>query len=293
MRLRKSSPPTLTAIAGVIGVGFMLGTSNTATPQVPLQSFNRIAPNTLTLTAELLWGNTVYIGEPLLVRLELANLKDEQQSFLYSHVVYFGVYDSSGHLLSSAPVEIRPWELSSDKSTFAPEIIPELPSRGVRVEVYNLDRWYAFDKPGKYVVQCQLFNAWVDEWPYKPVLEHEIQIIVEPANRSHIDARCLELLSYVAPGIRSQGQPIVGLDKDTALRSLFSIQDDAALPYFDYLAKEYASVEACLAIRRVKTKRAEQLIKALAARQDEVGKAARQALKLPLEPKPEQAHTVD
>ena len=71
----------------------------------------------------------------------------------------------------------------------------------------------------------------------------------------------------------------------TRTKALRSVRRNEALPYLDWMARQWGSIHACLAMRRIGTPEAEALIKALAARNDRVGEAARKALPMPREKK--------
>lgn len=236
------------------------------------------------IATEVIGSEVISAKEPMLVRVTFTNkdskprifsLGNDSQSYLH-----FSVYDENGVLVGLAPP--KDLEISLHYGSMLE------PNKKLS-QIRSLSDWYRFDNPGTYSVHAQILGS----KPLKVILEDQFKVVVKPYNKQQLEVRCLQLFSHIEPSSKELAQHIVGLDQRHAMQALFSIRDDVALPYFDYLAKEYSSVEACLAIRRVKTKRAEQLIKALAARQDDVGKAARKALQLPIEPKPEQINGVD
>ena len=66
---------------------------------------------------------------------------------------------------------------------------------------------------------------------------------------------------------------------------LYFVHDDVVLPYLDWCAYQLKDVNACVAMRRLGTERAQRLLTELQARKDRVGVEARNAMKLPLTPR--------
>ncbi|MBM3499386.1 MAG: hypothetical protein FJX74_12030 [Armatimonadetes bacterium] len=166
----------------------------------------------------------------------------------------------------------------------------------VRLAYFSLDPWFRFDKPGTYLVRAEQLEPGptetrreqrpgpdgkqqtvvVAERTSVTVAQAEASMTVVPLDPQRLEARCQELFDTMR---ELRGGPLY----QATGHALMSVRHDVALPYLEHMAMA-PSRAACVAIRRVGTPRAEKLIQALAARNDGVGEAARQALDTSLEP---------
>jgi hypothetical protein len=61
---------------------------------------------------------------------------------------------------------------------------------------------------------------------------------------------------------------------------LLSVRHDVALPYLEWMAREYSDAYACRAMRRIGTERAKAVLRALEAHPGTIGEQARASAKL-------------
>lgn len=235
------------------------------------------APGELRLDLQLLAENGRMVAtEPLLAVVTLTNVSAEERYVdIGNHLkpyAYFRVEDARGRLVGpprpsyvGAPPYIRNW------GGFAARLAPGASTAKVRL----VSEWYQFSNPGQYRIRAEWLGGRLN-----PVVlgSDDERIVVDPFDASRFDA-ALQRPHHFR---RVYGKKWPGGD-NVAWRALMSVRHDAVLPYLDVLARMYGSDQFCLAIRRVGTPRAKQLIAELAARRDRVGDAARRALEMPLD----------
>jgi len=174
--------------------------------------------------------------------------------------MHVDVFDSAGKILAE---------------THRPPFLGDLLSSGfslspgeTKSKPLVISALYQFKKPGKYLVRFQQLQL---SEKGDVIAEGRVVVRVLPFDAKRLDARCAELWK-IGP-------------KNYNLKALYATRNDIVLPYLDLMARDWADRYAVVAMRRIGTKRANMLIKSLAARQDEVGDAARKAMSMPLETK--------
>jgi hypothetical protein len=204
-------------------------------------------------------------SEPLIARVEIVNRSDEQIRLRTGNTTYLTVRDATGALVAATP---RPKPAMDDRYG-----VRRLASGETYSTYWIVSGLCQFDTPGRYAVRVQQLGF----PPELAVLcEGAASLEVLPYDAARIEAACEEVFRNRS----SFGSLPIGVRS----KALYSVRDDVALPYLDWMAREWESPYACLAIRRIGTPRAEGLIAALAARTDGVGEAARRALEMSLEP---------
>lgn len=210
---------------------------------------------------------TITAREPVIARLAIRNeLKEEIR--IWPGGTYLDVYDANGKLLATMP---RPRNVGD----FAHSVRDLAPS-----EVYSkflvVTGLYHFEVAGIYSVRVQQQGI----PPEMSVLCEDVASVqVLPYNAERLEAACEEIF---APIRKRAGFGTIPMT--VRAKAILSVRDDVILPYLDWMAREWRDRYACRAMRRIGTPRAENLLAALAARTDEAGEAARQALEMSLEP---------
>jgi hypothetical protein len=209
---------------------------------------------------------------------------------LSSPFLRLSVYDNTGKLLAATE---DPQEAARRCPDFAVGWRPLAPGESYS-KMLIITGLYQFSRAGLYFVKVEQFaygNGSVGEnlpsWRrlgtlddrggFPVIAEAGASLWVFPFDAGRLKARCEELF---AP-IQGHG-PMGDLSMTVRSKALESVKNDIALPYLDWEAKEWADRYAVRAMRRIGTKEAQKYISALTARNDKVGKAARQALEMPL-----------
>jgi hypothetical protein len=135
---------------------------------------------------------------------------------------------------------------------------------------------YQFGMPGLYSVRVHQQGV-PQEMPV--LCQDVVAVQVLPYDAARLEAVCDDLF---APIRNHSSFGVIPMGVRT--KALYSVRDDVVLPYLDWLVREWNAEYAARAMRRIGTPRAESLLAALAARGDEGGEAARQALEMSLEP---------
>jgi len=233
-------------------------------------------PGQVTLALNLAPANGIITaGEPVIAHIEVTNVTDHEVEVVRGYArrptLVLEIWDSESRLLKGTPREPlqprRPRRGPLGSHRIGP---------GKSYEEFSVvtEMWH-FGEPGQYLLHARLL-----EFEGEQVLaEDTARLKVEPFDAACLEARCDQLFHSIRDP--SRGTP--ARDTWLAKHALQTVRGEVALPYLDYLARRHASVEACLAIRRVGTPRAQQLIQILAAREDEYGEAARRALETPIE----------
>ena len=220
----------------------------------------------LALTVTPLPGNeriTAY--EPVLARVEITNVSGQTTSVATAGrlTTRVQVRDAGDSLVGITPRPVLPGGLSYSTFELKPD---ESKSRTMVISAVC-----AFDKPGEYTTRVQRLAL----RRHSPVIaEGSATIQVLPFDAERLKARCEELFEYRHKPATAE---VPWID------ALCSVRHDAALPYLEWIATEWANTTACLAIRRVRSEAGDQMIARLAKRDDQVGKAARYVQELPLD----------
>ncbi len=215
---------------------------------------------------------TVSAYEPLLARLDWHSRTAETISVRLGNGVepntYVEVHDADGTVLASTP---RPHpEFGGMQGGF------HVAGGETYSEIWILTGLYQFREPGVYTIHFRLLD-WVEGLPV--IAEETVSVQVLPFDAARLEARCQDLFAAIYR--RTRSEPQVSLV--VAAKALRSVLHDIALPYLDWMAREWDDRYACRAIRRIGSERSEKLMAALAARADGVGTAMEQAMRLRLE----------
>jgi hypothetical protein len=224
---------------------------------------------TLTLLAE---KNTITAGEPLIARATVTNKTNDLLEILNNSVrSYLTVADESGKIVAAS---IDPGELK--RFMGLREAGRRLGGGKSFTDTWIISGLYQFQKPGKYVLNLQ---RWGDDEKSPILAEARVTLTVLPYDSARLMARGEELFAPVKTHGAMGDIPLTA-----RVKAIYSVRNNIALPYLDWAAKEWADKYAVLAMRRIGTPEATRYISALTARKDSVGKAAGEALTLPLAP---------
>lgn len=254
---------------------------------------NASSAASVALNAEPLWGTKISLGEPVLIRVTLKNptaktihLNAGADTDPDNNGIYLSVFNEKKQLLSTpAPTGTGGGVVG---------MLKLLGGQSVN-QTYLATSWYRFDQPGKYSVRVQLLapRSFIQYQAPLPIRgQHTVQIEVGPKDDARLKAKCEELYGWAYPfgrqaqkirrDTRIKGLP-EPMDNRVAMRALLSVRSEIALPYFVRLIEaNYYSTGASLALLRLKTPRANAIVAKFATRQDNIGKAARQAQKMSL-----------
>jgi len=203
--------------------------------------------------------------EPLLARITLARQGNAPTSVPvhYSPESYLSleVLDAHGAVLASTPKPDRGGVIDG------PGTDEMVPTREGKPDTWIVSGLYCFERPGRYTIRLRVLP------PREGLLalcEATAPLEVTPFDAQRLDARCAELLE---PCWKHSG--FGDLEMGCRTKALYSVRDDVALPYVDWMAREWSSRYACRAIERIGTPRAQRLLQSLQRRTDSVGEAAR------------------
>jgi len=198
--------------------------------------------------------------EPLLARIELVNNAEETVNIALLSCLE--LCDSDGKVVAAIP---RP-KVTMDFMYGARSLKP-----GEKyTRTWVISALYQFDKPGTYTLHVH--------WLYLPggklmdLVAGTADIRALPFDEARVTARCEELYQPMYSHQKSD------IDLGIRARALYSVRHDLALPYLDWMAREWGDANACYAMRQIGTPQAKALLDALAKRQDDAGKAARAAM---------------
>lgn len=215
---------------------------------------------------------TLSAYEPLLARIEWLNQTKETILLLIGTgralATHLEVRNSDGETVAAMP---RP-QPSRTGGSGAWRLKPG----EVRTGTWVITGLYQFRQPGEYTIRLELLE-WVKELPVLAQAGASIRVV--PFDASRLEARCEELFQP----LRGYSSSKTNIPTSARTKALYSVRHDIVLPYLDWIARERHSSYACLAMRRIGTERARELLGTLAARDNEAGEVARKALKMDLE----------
>jgi hypothetical protein len=196
--------------------------------------------------------------EPLLARITLVNNTAEE--FSVPHLSCLELCDSAGKVVAAIP---RP-KIQGDFMYGAFMLKP-----GEKKDfTWVISALSQFDKPGVYTLHVHWLMLQGGELVDLATGTAGIRAL--PFDEQRVTARCEELFEMMThPGQKD------AIEVGVCARALRAVRHDLALPYLDWMAREWHDREACYAIRQIGTPQAKTLLEALAKRQDAVGKAAR------------------
>lgn len=253
--------------AVVLMIGFTASRAYVGMP--PHAKPGDVGLNVITLLPN---DGTISAREPLIVRLQLTNLRKKNLSIgvgggLNTRVV---LYNKSCKLVGATPIE--PVSMDYLVSSF-----PLAPGEK-RFRWVVLSALHQFNKPGEYTVRMQMLEP---DAGRGVLAEAEMPVRVLPYNAARLQARCKEIFHP----LRSLPQNLKSFPIQTRLQALYSVKDNAVLPYLSLIAREWdGSSEqwpAMMCIRELKTAQSKTLFKTLTARRDHAGKVARNVEKAP------------
>lgn len=218
-------------------------------------------PDDLGLTITFLTGDgAVSAHEPLLARIELVNNGKEEVSFPL--LTSLEISNSAGKVVAAIP----PPEASLDFMCGGHSLQP-----GEKyTKIWVISALYQFDTPGTYTLHVH----WLQFQGGKlaDLVAGTAEIRALPFDEARVTARCEEIYQPLYTDRKD------GLEMGLRAHALYAVRHDLALPYLDWMAREWHDTNACYAIRQIGTPRATALLEVLVKRQDETGKAARAAM---------------
>jgi len=250
----------------IVGVLY-LGTAWSGGDGVPTM------PGDIALRLTLFTQNgAITAGEPLIAKIELTNKSEKEVELSLGNnrhpTTYMEVRSQNGQIVACTP---RP-DPHADEVAFGCTLKPG----DSHTKFWVISALYQFKEPGVYTVRVQQLK------PSEglPVLAEDTAMVrVTPFDAAKLEARCEEVFQPLRTGTSHR----TDLPMAVRTKALYSVRYEAALPYLEWIAVEWDGQYACLAMRRIATERAISILSSLAAREDGSGKAARNALKMPLE----------
>ncbi|MDO8589518.1 MAG: hypothetical protein Q7T82_21045 [Armatimonadota bacterium] len=216
-------------------------------------------------------GGAITMGEPLIARIDLTNSSGDAVEVNLGNNLNPGtcleILDDKGELLASTP---RP-----EPHVEGMKMIRTLEPAQVYSQHWVVSALYQFKRPGVYTVRVRQLR-FADALPV--LAEDEAQLRVLPFNRTLLEARCDVIFREMRGLTKGQKLPLSAYTK-----ALYSVRDEAALPHLEWMGREWEDKHAFIALRRIGTKRATDILSRLSSRQDGAGKAARRALEKPLD----------
>jgi hypothetical protein len=218
---------------------------------------------------------TITAREPLVLGITFTNQSANAIGLMLQSNVpttYLRVLDSEGKVVAASPHPGDEQDRYGERISTGRALAPgESYTR-----TWAVSAFYQFTEPGDYSLWVQQLAGDKGE---TVIAEARAAVHVLPFDAARLDAACEELFQPL--GTHSSHE--TDLPMTVRTRALWSVRDDVALPYLDWMACQWGDRYSCLAIRRIGTERARKLLDALLARHDRVGEAARQSLEMPLE----------
>lgn len=212
-------------------------------------------------------------NEPLVAKMQLTNTTKEEMDVNIGASLSdrVEVYGKSGELVGATPLEpLAGSELSSGFRLAPGES---------RVRWVVLSALYQFDVPGDYTLRIQMLN--VDET--RTVLtETKSHVRVLPFDHDRLAERCKEIYAPLS-AFPTKGVPnnLDSFPMRTRLQALYSVHNDAVLPYLSLLATEWDNTSeqwpAMKSISRIDSPAAKALYDSLTGRTGHVAEVARSA----------------
>lgn len=259
--------------------------------------------------------------EPLIIREEFVNVGQKDAYILQDRfkTMRVSLWNSKEKDLASTILEQPPGHGGVHAS--ADDIF--LSPGGRKTRRWVISALHQFKIPGTYTVRIQRFSLRPKEtavtrygrkvgfpakiWPPVPnsfnapnnrevVTDGTVTFRVLPYNPKRLQARGEELwqsFQGYSGSFNTEEERLAFLaklrERDTKReqlnkKALYTVCDDVALPYLEHLALASNNVDPFLAMRRIGTQRAKQLVRTLATRKDYAGSAAREAMTLSLDP---------
>jgi len=255
-----------------VGLLAILAANGSCSARVRAEEPRDARQGEITLTVMLLTrGGAITAGEPLLARIEFRNRSDADIRLCRGNsnagIPSFSVRDGGGRLLAASP-----FERSFDEMYYYSRLGPRARSH----ILYVITALYEFKRPGRYRIQVQQFESMERR---TIIAEGGAWVRVLPFDALQLKARCEELFQPLLP---TSKQKYGDLPIGARTKALYSVRHDIALPYLEWMAGKWNTPYPIRAMRRLGSERARKLVKALAARNDSLGRAARHGLDLPL-----------
>jgi hypothetical protein len=213
--------------------------------------------------------------EPVLIHQDLTNTTDHNvnQQVQPDYTTRIEVRDAQGRLVCETPLQ----QVPGDFLTFVRNY-----SLGQSRSFYlTVSALCTFKDPGTYTITVSEGMMKRDGSGFDAVCSASTTLRVLPYDAKRLDARCKEALEEVIGRLgfhRLSSQKSIPFRVTTQL--FYSIRNDAVLPHLSKYA-ENGGQFTCYAIwnmRRIGTEKAKQMIDSFTARQDVVGKEARNGL---------------
>jgi len=243
-------------------------------------------PPELALTLTLLTPDEVPALAPVVARVSLHNTTADPITFVEDYTVnpfVLEILDERGVLVASTNPLMQ--TLLQERARHAEWCsgISTIAAGKSRDEIWVISVLYPFDKPGKYELRMTCYKR---EEPWKinaqdgeepPLIAQDaVPLTVRPFDREALEKSCEDIFAPTDPG------DFKGVLSNTRMAALYSVRHDVVLPYLDWMARAWNSSDACQAMRRIGSERAEELLAQLASRKNALGQAARQAMESPI-----------
>jgi hypothetical protein len=208
-------------------------------------------------------------GEPLIAALELTNKTSDDIALDLgpgsAPRVRIAVRDADGAVLAETP-------LVQSNSAAVSSVVTVKAGESYTKQLV-ISALYQFEKPGKYYVDAEYVpNSSEDAWASGSAVMN-----VLPFDPKRLEARCEELCTP----LRERNSSETSLSMNVRTKALYSVRHDEALPYWDWMAREWGDKDACLAAQRLGTQKAVALLNSLKAGPDKAATAVRKAETMP------------
>ena len=217
--------------------------------------------------------------EPVVLRQELTNTTDHDvsQQVQPDYTTRIEVRDAEGKLVCETPLQPIPLSFLTSIREYSPG--------QARLFYLTVSALCTFTNPGNYTITASEGMMGRDGSEFDAISSASTTLRVLPYDAKRLDVRSKEALERVLGRLNTSRPPA---DKDIPFRvttqRFYSIRHDAVLPYLAKYAENGGQFTryAIWNMRRIGTEKARQMVESFTARQDEVGKEARNGLEMRL-----------
>jgi hypothetical protein len=219
--------------------------------------------------------DTVTAYEPVVARVKVTNSAKDAVQFVLgpnnTPYTYQQIRDAKGQVVASTSRQSRQ-QLDVGMASY------RLEAGETQSKFWVLSSLYQFKEPGQFTIVLQLLwrGQALGVPPTVVASEDRAALRVLPFDRKRLEARLEEMFAPLRNGDFGE------MEISVRTRILYSVRHDVALPYLDWMAREYSSIYACRAMRRLGTERAKAVLRALEAHPGTIGEQARLSAKLPM-----------
>lgn len=227
--------------------------------------FDELVLDQLALRIELVTPDgSISAREPLLARISIQNAGDTATSVpmggLLHPLLRLSVRDADGNEIGGTPGRRGPLRSA---------MVWKLRPGETRTFIWVVTGCCCLSEPGEYTVRIELV-ACTEGYPV--IVTGESTVTVLPYDRGRVEATCEALfLPLRDPASRDTNSPSWAV----CVRALYSVRDDAVVPYLEWMIAQWGSTSACRALRRVGTPHARAVLDALSRRTDRAGEVVR------------------